>query len=295
MVVLSIFTMPLKLFVTLIMCLLCAVKPDYCFSHIICNPDSATREKDDGRAEKYGVLGGVDSIASDTDSIISRHHTKFGATQLLLPGALIALGAWGVDNGWFVNMKKDVRHSLQDLRGNSRCYADDYIQYVPTAAYLGLGFLNTKPRHNFIRRLCLGATSYAFMGIMVNVTKTIVNEPRPDTGVLNSFPSGHTATAFMGAELIRLEYPAVYSVGAYLLAGATAFLRMYNDRHWLNDILAGAGVGILSARMAYWMLPYYEKWLFSKKRHKIAGEARIIVPYIDARLCGGGISAVCCF
>lgn len=284
------------------MCLLCAVMPGDCFGHNICNSDSATREKVAGQAVNYGVFVGVDSIACKTErvdslsnSIFTSDNTKFRATQLILPGALIAIGAWGVNNGWFVKIKNDIRHGLQDLRGDSRCYADDYIQYVPTAAYLGLGFLNTKPRHDFIRRLCLGATSYAFMGIMVNVTKTIVNEPRPDTGVLNSFPSGHTATAFMGAELIRLEYPSAYSVGAYLLAGATAFLRMYNDRHWLNDILTGAGVGILSARMAYWMLPYYEKWFFSKKSNKKSGEARIIVPYIDPRLCGGGISAVCCF
>ena len=30
---------------------------------------------------------------------------------------------------------------------------------------------------------------------------------------------------------------------------------MYNNRHWLNDILAGAGIGILSTKFSYWIYP----------------------------------------
>jgi len=38
-------------------------------------------------------------------------------------------------------------------------------------------------------------------------------------------------------------------------------MRMCNDRHWYNDVLAGAGIGILSARLGYWLLPL-ERRLF---------------------------------
>lgn len=106
-------------------------------------------------------------------------------------------------------------------------------------------------------------------GILVNGTKYFVDEKRPDSSAQNSFPSGHTATVFMGAELVRSEYGIGYGIGAYLVAGGVAFLRLYNDRHWLNDVVAGAGFGILSARIGYWLLPVNRK-LFRLDKKKSA-------------------------
>ncbi|HRN17043.1 MAG TPA: hypothetical protein PLF38_08365 [Xylanibacter oryzae] len=30
---------------------------------------------------------------------------------------------------------------------------------------------------------------------------------------------------------------------------------MYNNCHWLNDIIAGAGIGLLSTKLSYWIYP----------------------------------------
>jgi len=43
------------------------------------------------------------------------------------------------------------------------------------------------------------------------------------------------------------------------MATATAGLRMYNNKHWMTDVAAGAGLGILSTQVAYWIHPWYEK------------------------------------
>lgn len=236
-----------------------------------------------------------DSLASRSDTVVGHRHTRFRPAQLILPGALIATGSWGVKNGFLVKCKEKVRHGFRDLRGNCRWHGDDYIQYIPVISYAGLGFLDTSPQHNFAQRLSAGATAYAFMGIMVNITKHFVDEKRPDSNARNSFPSGHTATAYMGAELVRLEYPWPYGLSAYAIATLTAVLRLYNDRHWSNDLLAGAGIGILSARMAYWMLPFYDKWFFSKKQAKRSGQTRIIVPGYDNILRAPTLTAVCTF
>ena len=145
-------------------------------------------------------------ILADTNA--NRNNaTSFSPQQLILPGTLIVIGALGVENGFLVKIKKNVRNGFQNLRGECRCHIDDYIQYLPAAAYLGLGFADTSPRHDFKRRFSVGLTAYAFMGIMVNVTKKLVDERRPDSFAVNSFPSGHTAMAFTGAELVRMEYP----------------------------------------------------------------------------------------
>lgn len=84
----------------------------------------------------------------------------------------------------------------------------------------------------------VAATSYLAMGMLVKGMKWVINEQRPDSYAENSFPSGHTATVFMGAELVRSEYGLGYGVGAYTIATGVAFLRLYNGRHWLSDVLA---------------------------------------------------------
>lgn len=205
------------------------------------------------------------AAAQETGDSLMAETNVFCPQQLIVPSALIAVGAFGVGNGWFCSVKEQVRDGFQDLRGNCRFKADDYLQYLPVTAYLGLGLVGVAAKHPFRERIAATATAYVAMGLMVNVTKYTVREKRPDTGAKNSFPSGHTATAFMGAELMREEYGNTYGACAYTFATGIAILRLYNDRHWLNDIIAGAGVGILAARIGYWLLPY-ERKLFGKKK-----------------------------
>ena len=126
------------------------------------------------------------------------------------------------------------------------------------------------------------------MGATVNILKKTTYEMRPDGSSSNSFPSGHTATAFMGAEFLYQEYKNTsiwYGVTGYAIATGTGFFRMYNDRHWLNDIAAGAGIGILSTKIAYWLHPHIKTLLF-KNEKKLTGTA---LPYffvkIDRPIC----------
>jgi len=55
---------------------------------------------------------------------------------------------------------------------------------------------------------------------------------------------------------------------------ATCFLRIYNNKHWLSGVLAGAVVGIRSADFSYFIYPHLKK-IFLKKNHR---EATIILP-----------------
>ncbi|MGM9845677.1 MAG: phosphatase PAP2 family protein [Muribaculaceae bacterium] len=217
----------------------------------------------------------ADSI---TDGALNAPCTPFAPRQLIVPGAVIAIGVATSIGHWFDHVNEAVRDGMSDLRGDHYFHADDYLQYVPVAAYLGMGACGIKSRHGIVSRLMAGATAYAAMGIMVNVLKYTVKEPRPDSGARNSMPSGHTATAFMGAELVRLEYGTVYAIGAYCVSAGIAFCRLYNDRHWLNDVIMGAGIGILSARIGYWMLQLYRKWL---KLNSHSGKAFAAAPAFE--------------
>ena len=147
-----------------------------------------------------------------------------------------------------------TRSWMQELSGGKRLGIDDAFQYVPLGAEVLLGFA-VPAAHPFRERVALTVTSYAVMMTLSQGSKYLLDVTRPDGGRY-SFPSGHTATAFMGAELVRMEYGNAYGAAAYAIAAATGFLRMYNDRHWLSDALGGAAVGIFSAHVAHWLLPF---------------------------------------
>src|SRR5436189_6401449 len=92
------------------------------------------------------------------------------------------------------------------------------------------------------------------MGAVVYPVKMMSTEARPDTGKKNSFPSGHTAQAFMAATFFSKEYgyrSVWYSIGAYTIATTVGVFRVLNNRHWISDILVGAGIGILSTNIVY--------------------------------------------
>lgn len=165
---------------------------------------------------------------------------------------------------------------MNRLSGHHHIGIDDYAQYAPVASVVTLSMAGIKARHQRRDVLALTATSYAAMGLMVQGLKHAVREPRPDSGTRNSFPSGHSATAFMGAELVRMEYGTAAGVAAYGVAAGVGLLRLYNDRHWLNDVVAGAGVGVLSARIAGWLLPLERRLL-----HWQSDADVVVVPVVD--------------
>ena len=203
---------------------------------------------------------------------------RFKATQLIAPATLITIGSIGVCNGWFHHVNHNVRNGMSDWRKDKFFKADDYLQYLPVAANIGLGLTGVKARHPLRERVACTATAYLAMGIMVNVTKLAVGEKRPDSEARNSFPSGHTATAFMGAELVRKEYGGIAGACAYTLATGVAVMRLYNNRHWLNDVITGAGMGILSAKIGFWLLPW-ERRLLGWDKH---GNGTTLLPIVNA-------------
>ena len=224
------------------------------------------------------------TAAQSADSLQADHvdkTTKFKATQLIIPGTLIAASTFGLWNNWTKSANIAVRDKMAEIRTHKITF-DDYVQYLPVVSYVGLGAIGAKSKHNFKERLLVTGTSYLSMGIMVNAVKYSVKEMRPDNSKRNSYPSGHTATVFMGAELVRSEYGVGYGVAAYTVACGIAFMRLYNNRHWMTDVLAGAGIGILSARIGYWMLPVTRRWFgMERNRNKATDMAFTTAPFYD--------------
>lgn len=232
----------------------------------------------------------ADSVSTVYDTVPVDNTVKFKPTQLILPGALIAVGALGIGNGWFGDIKHDVRDEFQKMSHGHQIKADKYLQYLPAAGYLVMGSLGVKAKHDFKDRALVTATSVAAYGVLAGGMKLCIHERRPQGDETNSFPSGHTTLAFMGAELIRSEYPLGVGISAYAVACGVGFMRLYNDKHWINDVIAGAGVGILCARIGYWMLPVWRK-VFRLDRQP-GGSVMAMTPFYDVNRRAAGASFV---
>lgn len=206
------------------------------------------------------VLLRHDNIPDSSHTFVSRDNTIRGR-QFILPGAMIAVGAWGLTNGWMKDFNYEVNDKMYDLNHQDRIHIDDWLRFIPLGAHLGLDHLGIPAKHSFRERMMTTITATVTMGVLTQGLKWSIHERRPDGSNRESFPSGHTACAFMGAELTRIEYGTISGVGAYTVASATALLRLYNHKHWLGDVVAGAGVGILSARIAHLLLPWERRIL----------------------------------
>lgn len=208
---------------------------------------------------------------------LKQQKENFNYKALIIPATLITYGVIGQDNGQIELFNRDLKKEIKE-HIDERFTIDDISQYSPMLSVYVLNALKVKGRHNFRDRTMIISTAYILMGTTVNILKATTHVKRPDSSSDNSFPSGHTATAFMGAEYLHQEYKDSsiwYSIAGYGVAAGTGFFRIYNNRHWLTDVAAGAGIGILSTKAAYWLHPRLKRF-FSKKEKSISG---IVLPF----------------
>lgn len=222
------------------------------------------------------------------DSTKDKNNFQFKYKSLIIPSVLIGYGVVGLASPSL----KDINISAKnDFRGydDKRLNIDDFSQYSPFLSVYALNAMGIKGKHNFKDRTIVLATAYLIMGGSVNILKRTTKVTRPDGSSTTSFPSGHTATAFMGAEFLYQEYKDVsvwYGIAGYMVAAGTGLFRIYNQRHWLTDVVTGAGIGILSTKIAYWIHPFMKKTFF-KDKEKING---IVMPFYNGREYGLGLT-----
>lgn len=190
--------------------------------------------------------------------------------SVVVPAAMLGYGISTFKYGPLRNLDHSTKNEIMEDNSTFHTKIDNYTRYAPALSVYALNAMGIHGAHNFRdRTIILGISSLVMMGTVGGV-KTLSHRQRPDGSTFNSFPSGHTATSFMGAEFMRQEYKDVspwYGVYGYAMATATGVLRMYNNRHWLSDVVAGAGLGILSTKAAYWVFPKMER-AFAKKDGK---------------------------
>jgi membrane-associated phospholipid phosphatase len=169
-------------------------------------------------------------------------------TVALLP-ALVALDR-PIEAGWQCSPAADAVFEV------ARLYGERWTPVVLAAGLYGAGWLMQDRR---LRRVGLAIAGGAgIAALLVTGVKVAVGRARPSVGagslafsapgwddLHQSFPSGHSALAFLMSTIVASSFQLPPAVRAFVYGGATltAVSRLYHRRHWLSDVVAGALVG----------------------------------------------------
>lgn len=195
-------------------------------------------------------------------------YIKQKITSFIIPSVFIGYGLVALnEKNLLSELDRTTKEELQEDHPLFAAHADDYMQFAPAAAVYGLHIAGIKGKHSLADAIGLYILSEAIMGGATHSVKSWTHRLRPSGSGFNSFPSGHTANAFASAEFLKQEYKETYpwiGYAGYTVATATGILRMYNNKHWFRDVVAGAGFGILSTKISYLLYPKLKN-LFVRK------------------------------
>ncbi len=173
------------------------------------------------------------------DNSILVTSVSFGGGMALLSGIDVA------DRGNWVclNSHKDENNIIVDV-----------FQYAPIALPWVMKISGSPTRSGWGQMAVSHAFGIGLMAGSVKLLKDVTDEMRPDGSGYGSFPSGHSAWAFLGATMISRELgwrSSWYSFGAYTFATGIAVERVLSKRHFPADVVAGAGIGVLTGELGY--------------------------------------------
>lgn len=192
----------------------------------------------------------------------------------IVPVGLIGLGVLVNHTPFERKLQTDLRNKVGN---NYNLPVDDYLQFIPVAEMYIADIYGIKAKNHWFDQ-----TKYLFISNLISSTithglKRITQKTRPN-GSPHSFPSGHTTFAFTNATVLYSEFEdtsPVLAYSGYAFATTTGAFRMINNKHWLSDVLVGAGVGILVTKMVY----HFESFKNFNPFKKVKGMS--IVPVID--------------
>ncbi|WP_353145776.1 phosphatase PAP2 family protein [Chryseobacterium sp.] len=232
----------------------------------------------------------IAALEAKQDSIMttSVQKSKLNYKSLIIPAVFITYGVAGLTVKDLRQLNLSTRTEINEHQP-ARIKLDDYTQYAPGLIVYGLNLAGVKGKHNLRDRTIIYVSSQLITAAFTLPLKYMVKEERPDRSNTMSFPSGHAATAFSNAQFMFREYKDTHlwlSLSGYPFAIFTSVYRMLNDKHWLGDVITGAGFGILSTELAYWLFPRINNLLTGKKNKNQT--SAMIMPFYQNKAVGIG-------
>ncbi|MGN6194963.1 MAG: phosphatase PAP2 family protein [Ginsengibacter sp.] len=182
------------------------------------------------------------------------HYLK--PTAFIIPGSFLIYSGLKPFVDDIGKLDNRIMANIQKNYPNFHTNAADYLMWVPSASVYAMDALKVKTKHTFKQHLILDAGSILITGGIGYGMRLISKHIDAYNENGTKFPSGHAANAFRGAEIVHQELKdqsLVLSYSGYVVATGVGLLRIYNKNHLLTEVLAGAGLGILSTKLTYWI------------------------------------------
>lgn len=214
--------------------------------------------------------GTAQALLTSADTLQKNSRTPFKSYQLIPPAGLILSGIIANGNGC-ESIKNEIAEERNEHWPGFRTRIDDYLQFSPIALAYGLDAFGVKSRNDFANRTAILIKGELTMLTVTHLLKNATRIQRPDFSNRASFPSGHTAQAFTAATFLSEEYRHRLKwmpYASYGVASTVGILRVANNKHYISDVLVGAGIGILSVKLAYWTHAY--RWNKNRKNRGTA-------------------------
>lgn len=228
----------------------------------------------------------IDSVAVMPNSTIDQTH-DFSYKKLIIPTALVSYGVASLSIKGLKNLNSSTQYEISEHNPN-KIKLDNYTQFAPAAMVYGLNAFGVEGKHNLRDRSIIYGTSLLISSAITLPLKHIIKEERPDHSNHLSFPSGHTTMAFASAQFMFREYKDTHfwlSLSGYSFAVFTGVYRMLNNKHWFGDVVGGAGFGILSTELSYWLYPKINYLLGGNNNQS----QTMIMPYYQNKSVGIGL------
>ena len=178
-----------------------------------------------------------------------------GKSAIILPSSLIMYGLLKPIIPGIKNLDNQLWQQVKSSYPNDHTTADNYLMWVPSSSVYLLDAFSIKTTHSFKEHLMLDAGSIIIAGGIGYVMRKISGNIEVYKMNGTKFPSGHTVNVFRGAEIFHQELKEtnkLLSYSGYLIAVVVGTLRIYNKAHYLTEVIAGAGLGIISTKLTYW-------------------------------------------
>lgn len=197
----------------------------------------------------------------------SLNKVKINKSDILIPSILFGTSLICFTHNTILD-DLEFRNARNKWLMDFRIHADDYLQFAPAAIVYSLDLFGVKGKNDILNQSYILLKSQIITELLVQPLKYLSHIQRPDSSDYNSFPSGHTAEAFMAATFLHKEFGGksiYYSLTAYAIASSVGLLRIANNRHWASDVLAGAAFGILATNLAYKIFPLKSSSTYSNR------------------------------
>jgi len=166
---------------------------------------------------------------------------------LLGSAAIAALGATQIDMkvNDYVQLHKilsdPISHFGDEMGGN-------WGHWILWSSIITSSKINKDSNKKFMSKIQYSTLAMVSNGLITVGMKRAFGRERPNGSCCDSFPSGHTSHSFTMASIANELYGKNIGLISYGLATLVAVSRMNDEKHYLSDVIFGAGLGMAVGR-----------------------------------------------